>query len=59
MPQTVRISADLFEGESGVRIIFNLSPRLGTPAKPAAEPGKHLLGTKFEMQAPGLKEEKR
>ena len=59
IPQTVRFCAALFEGESGVRIIFSLSPRPGTPAKPAAKQGDRPLGTKFEMQAPGLKEEKR
>jgi len=43
--KTVRFSSVLFRGESAVRIIFSLSPR--------------PLGTKFDMQALGLEEEKR
>ena len=41
-------------------VSFSAFPRdRVAPARHPAKPRNHALGTKFEMQAPGLKEEKR
>jgi len=56
--KTVLFSGALFEGESAVRIISSLSPRPGSE-RTGSQVSDRSLGTKFDMQAPGLKEEKR